>query len=286
MRTFLSWSSACHQIKKWLSTKSVNTASFTFFGGLIELGVHRQAARRRTVINLARRLGQDETTVNAALESAWSLSAAIYVSKGLDWEPPVRVVFDRWIRLLNGDAQSNQEIADLAEVLVEDEIEFLATHAKVNETLIAAIASVNRNVTHTMIIDDTSFSARDLRSLSQKAGVPDLIETWVTSADQGLRKHTGRLFGALERKPALHIGTDVVSDGMRPAEFGIRPWVIYDWNSQYSRHKMGIDKIWWPLESAGFEPSAKSTTSAMIRTLHRHPHAEVLKSKLKSLAGK
>lgn len=286
MRTFLSWKSAGPQLEKWLSRKDVETASFSFFGGLIDLDVHRQAARRQTMINLAQRLGQDETLVSAALESAWNLASAVYVSKGLDWEPPVRVVFDRWIRLLNGHAQTDQEIADLTEALVENEIEFLAAHATANAALIQVIANVNRDFTHTMIVEDTSFSAHDLRKLSQKAGITDFIDTWVTSADKGLRKHTGRLFKTLERKPDLHVGTDPVSDGVRAAEFRIEPWVVYDWKSQYARHRSGIDKIWWPLESAGFEPTGRSSKSALMRTIHKHPYSEFLKMKLRTLVGK
>jgi len=85
-----------------------------------------------------------------------------------------------------------------------------------------------------LIVSDIYLPAKHLKRLVQHAGFLDVVEDVVSSADTFLAKASGLGFPLLENKYSLdkkswlHVGDNPISDGVRPAEFGIKAIVLQD----------------------------------------------------------
>lgn len=84
------------------------------------------------------------------------------------------------------------------------------------------------------ILSDMYLPATHLRQLVAHAGMLDLVEEVISSADRFAAKASGEGYRQLAERydldPArwLHIGDNVFSDGLRAKEFGITPLIICD----------------------------------------------------------
>lgn len=84
------------------------------------------------------------------------------------------------------------------------------------------------------IISDMYFPATHLKELVAHAGLLDLVEDVISSADSFLAKASGKGYGlvaekyGLDYKDWLHIGDNGFSDGLRAVEAGIEALIIND----------------------------------------------------------
>jgi len=84
------------------------------------------------------------------------------------------------------------------------------------------------------IISDMYLPASHLRILVEHAGLIELVEDVISSADTFLAKASGKAYGFVQEKYLLvkekwlHIGDNPFSDGMRADEFGIDALIIHD----------------------------------------------------------
>ncbi|WP_163339174.1 HAD family hydrolase [Desulfopila sp. IMCC35008] len=95
------------------------------------------------------------------------------------------------------------------------------------------------------IVSDIYLPSDHLRILVENAGFLDYVEDVISSADTFLAKASGRAFPLLMEKYSLfkskwlHIGDNPISDGLRPAEFGIDALVLSD---PSEKRRKGITK--------------------------------------------
>lgn len=86
------------------------------------------------------------------------------------------------------------------------------------------------------VISDMYLPASHLRKLVEHAGLLDLIEEVVSSADSFAAKASGVGYRQLAERHGLdpaqwmHVGDNAFSDGLRAKEFGITPLIIHDPN--------------------------------------------------------
>jgi len=84
------------------------------------------------------------------------------------------------------------------------------------------------------IMSDIYLPAAHLERLAERAGLMQYTEAVASSADTFLAKASGKAFPLLQEKYGLdkgawlHVGDNPISDGLRPAEFGIQALVLHD----------------------------------------------------------
>ncbi|HBT96813.1 MAG TPA: hypothetical protein DEB25_03815 [Desulfobulbaceae bacterium] len=98
------------------------------------------------------------------------------------------------------------------------------------------------------VISDVYLPASHLEKLVAHAGFADSVEAVISSADTFLAKASGAAWPMLAKKFGLvpgswlHVGDNPVSDGLRPAEFGIEALVIQDWREKFRK---GMARRYW-----------------------------------------
>jgi FMN phosphatase YigB (HAD superfamily) len=85
-----------------------------------------------------------------------------------------------------------------------------------------------------LIVSDIYLPAAHLEQLVERGGFADCVDAVVSSADTFLAKASGKGFPLLQKRfdlnpdQWLHVGDNPISDGLRPAEFGIRALILRD----------------------------------------------------------
>ena len=98
------------------------------------------------------------------------------------------------------------------------------------------------------IISDVYLPVDHLEKLIAHAGFASRVEAVISSADTCLAKASGAAWPMLaekfDLKPSrwLHIGDNPISDGLRPAAFGIESLVIQDWREKFRK---GMVRRYW-----------------------------------------
>jgi len=91
------------------------------------------------------------------------------------------------------------------------------------------------------IATDIYLPARHIRVLCDHAGLLELVEDVVSSADSFLAKASGKAFPLMKQRydldPSawLHVGDNPISDGLRPAQFGIQALVLRDGTEKFRK---------------------------------------------------
>lgn len=91
------------------------------------------------------------------------------------------------------------------------------------------------------IVSDIYLPASHLERLAADAGLMEYAEAVVSSADTFLAKASGRGFAlmqdtyGLDTASWLHVGDNPISDGLRPAGFGIRALVLHDGSEKWRK---------------------------------------------------
>jgi len=103
------------------------------------------------------------------------------------------------------------------------------------------LEELHRQNKRLFIISDIYLPAEHLRLLVQRAGLLHLVEDVVSSADSFMAKASGNAFPlvqerfGIDKKSWLHIGDNPISDGLRPAEFGIPSLLIKDAEEKFRK---------------------------------------------------
>ncbi len=85
-----------------------------------------------------------------------------------------------------------------------------------------------------LIVSDIYLPSVLLKRIAEHAGLLEHVTDVISSADSFLAKASGKAFPliqekfSLEKKGWLHIGDNPISDGLRPAEFGLQALVLLD----------------------------------------------------------
>jgi FMN phosphatase YigB (HAD superfamily) len=101
-------------------------------------------------------------------------------------------------------------------------------------TLVAYLKQMARQGKKIIVVSDMYLPAEHLRRIVDHAGFLDDVTEVVSSADSFLAKASGKAFPLLQKqfkldpRRWLHIGDNPISDGLRPAEFGIHALVLKD----------------------------------------------------------
>ncbi|MHB8788717.1 MAG: HAD family hydrolase [Desulfobulbaceae bacterium] len=91
------------------------------------------------------------------------------------------------------------------------------------------------------IMSDIYLPAAHLERLAKFAGLMEYAEAVISSADTFLAKASGKAFPLLQEKYRLdkgswlHVGDNPISDGLRPAEFGIQALVLHDGTEKWRK---------------------------------------------------
>ncbi len=91
------------------------------------------------------------------------------------------------------------------------------------------------------IVSDIYLPAKHLRELCAHAGLLHLVEDVISSADSFLAKASGKAYPlirerfGLDTSTWLHVGDNPISDGLRPAEFGIKALVLRDGSEKFRK---------------------------------------------------
>lgn len=140
-----------------------------------------------------------------------------------------------------GDAALLPEITDY-ELFLENQM--LVPRA----TLVDWIKELAGQGKRIFVISDVYLPASHLEKLVAHAGFLGSVEAVISSADTCLAKASGAAWPMLAEKfqlaPGswLHVGDNPISDGLRPAEFGIEALVIQDWREKFRK---GIVRRYW-----------------------------------------
>jgi FMN phosphatase YigB (HAD superfamily) len=131
--------------------------------------------------------------------------------------------------------------ASLLERVTHYELEMESSMLVPRKLLVDWLIELKSQNKRLLIISDVYLPAEHLRILVKRAGLLDLVEDVVSSADTFLAKASGQAFPLVEkrfnlsRSSWLHIGDNPISDGLRPAEFGLQALVLKDGNEKFRK---------------------------------------------------
>ena len=92
-----------------------------------------------------------------------------------------------------------------------------------------------------LIISDIYLPSGHLKTLVDRTGLSRYVTDVISSADTFYAKASGKAFPLIQKKYNLnvqrwmHIGDNPISDGVRPAEYGIRSFVLKDSSEKYRK---------------------------------------------------
>lgn len=180
--------------------------------------VHQAVAR-----HLAEALGHDdaESVLKARYEEERKLREEA-ATAGLDFECHYDEILQRWIGCLAGDPDP-----ELAARIRELELE-LEGHALVAKPgAVEVLEWLRGEGKQTIAVSDMYLGEGNVTELLRGAGLLELLDRVVVSADSRLCKYSGRLFDRvleehdLEPRQLIHVGDNRVSDYQAPRRRGI-----------------------------------------------------------------
>lgn len=104
----------------------------------------------------------------------------------------------------------------------------------VRQEFIDWLEELNSQGKRIFFISDIYLPATHLERLVENLGLKKYVEAVISSADTFLAKASGKAYPLIQEKYTLdtsswlHVGDNPISDGVRPAEFGIQSLIIHD----------------------------------------------------------
>ena len=136
-----------------------------------------------------------------------------------------------------GGCYEDHLLSEVTKYELEMESRLLVPRARFTELL----EELHQQEKRVIIISDIYLPSDHLKVLVERAGILPLVEDVVSSADTFLAKASGKAFPFVQKKfqldsaSWLHIGDNPISDGMRPAEFGISSLVLKDSDEKFRK---------------------------------------------------
>jgi FMN phosphatase YigB (HAD superfamily) len=129
-----------------------------------------------------------------------------------------------------GEAERDQLLAKVTEFELSVESSMLVPR----QLLIDWLRNLHGQGKKILVASDIYLPAAHLEQLVERGGFADCVDGVVSSADTFLAKASGKGFSLLQERFALecrhwlHVGDNPISDGLRPAEFGLRALILRD----------------------------------------------------------
>ncbi|BDD87443.1 HAD family hydrolase [Desulfofustis limnaeus] len=136
--------------------------------------------------------------------------------------------------------QEHYEEAVLAEV-TGYEMAMESSHLVPRKPLYDWLVELHGQGKRLFIVSDIYLPAEHLRVLCRNTGLLELAEDVISSADSFLAKASGKAYPLirerydLDPQSWLHIGDNPVSDGLRPAEYGLQALVLRDGSEKFRK---------------------------------------------------
>ena len=154
-----------------------------------------------------------------------------------DHEARYPVFMEKTLREIFGSHYDEHLLAEVTRYELEMEGRVLVPRQLLVEWL-EQLRAQNKRL---LIISDIYLPAEHLKVLVEGAGLLHLVEDVVSSADTFLAKASGKAFPLVQEKynidttTWLHVGDNPISDGLRPAEFGIDALVLKDSDEKFRK---------------------------------------------------
>ncbi|MBE0583992.1 MAG: HAD hydrolase-like protein [Desulfofustis sp.] len=136
-----------------------------------------------------------------------------------------------------GEAYSDSLLAEVTSYELTMESSMLVPRQEV----VAWLKELHDQGKRLFIVTDIYLPAQHIRVLCDNAGILDLVEDVVSSADSFLAKASGKAFPLMKQRydldPSswLHVGDNPISDGLRPAQFGLQALVLRDGTEKFRK---------------------------------------------------
>jgi len=147
-----------------------------------------------------------------------------------DHEACYPVYMGQMLSKIFGNKGKDQLLAEVTEFELSVESSMLVPR----QLLVDWLKELHEQGKTTLILSDIYLPAQHLEQLVKNGGFADSVDHVISSADTFLAKASGKGFPLvqerfdLEKSKWLHIGDNPVSDGLRPAEFGLRALILRD----------------------------------------------------------
>ncbi len=244
-----SWKSAQQTIEGIVKSKQIDVLSCDVFDTLLIRKTTPLLVEESTCKFVANETGIDLKVVKEARARTWEVVSAFSVTQGFDAEARIKGHFVAWIIMLVAGSETfpEQNIEKLIEDTLEHELKAESVSLKPNIFMMDALKMAKANGIKTIAVSDMYLTSAEITRLLQEHGFEGLLDQVVSSADYGLQKKTGRLFGALLNenmlpaktpKRILHVGDDTKADGIMAEKHGLRSLVVYDTKEMISQNKI------------------------------------------------
>lgn len=247
MKTFYSWARAVEAAIRSMDRGEVGLLSLDVFDTLLLRTTDPELVIDATSNWLAQTLGLSASEVRDTRLRAWSLQSATAVSKGLDPETPAEAYFATWLRMLVGHRIDEDDVAEATKDILAFEVALEKGCLTVNPAIVLLLKAAKQCAIPVIGVSDMYLESARIAQLLDYHGLLEYLTQVVSSADFGLQKRTGKIFGiglgenGFYRHTApskvLHLGDDFTADGVMPVRSGIRSMHVYDAKAMTSRNK-------------------------------------------------
>lgn len=277
-----SWAATVRRVQSEIARGQIRVLTVDVFDTLLLRRTNPNFVLKATARFVARDLALDLNFVERCRNRSWQIEIAQAVSRGFDPDARVASHFESWVRLMVGDARSEEQVSELARRYLAVELEFEAECLGANAAMKGLLTSAKAAGVRVVAISDMYLSAADLRWLLASLGFEGLVDEVVTSGDTLLQKRTGRLFEHCLRAGGeifpdeadrdmsrlLHLGDDALADGRMAEKKGVRSIVTYDLDLMRHRHLQHYAHYFPPAYAAAEAAHHALANETRTRPLH------------------
>ncbi len=227
--------------ERW--AESCRTVSFDLFDTLLIRRIHNpdllKPAVARYIAALAREAGLDWTwpQVQSLRDRIEQEHRRATSREFEDHEACYPLFMGETLETIFGDQYTEQLLDRVTDYEIAVENSMLLPRT----VLVDWLKSLRAQGKQILVVSDVYMPADFLERLIAHAGFLDHVDAVVSSADSYLAKASGKAFPLLRERYGLdyaswlHIGDNPISDGLRPAERGIRALVIRDSDEKWRK---------------------------------------------------
>lgn len=235
-RLFKSFSSLAREITRTTQARKDIFLSFDVFDTL----VHRRIAPDAIIDAVGREIAEhlqanDITPVCAWLDArdqAYAQAGRTFVERGLDMDAHLDDIVLPWVRCMAGGAFAGD--AAMAQHFIEREIMFEKWAVYPNEIMLRLLRALRADGVRVVLTSDMYLGRKYVARLLEHCGYAGMFDDLLVSCDSGTLKRTGQMFAHLARTlnvapdMILHVGDNLLGDGVMAARAGLRSFVIRD----------------------------------------------------------
>ena len=238
---------------------SVDAVSFDLFDTLLIRRIHDPDLVKlpvaRFIASLAREAGHNWSwpRVQKLRDQVEKQHRATTGEQFVDQEACYPRFMRETLGIIFGEAQADSLLARVTDYELAMELTMLVPRAPFVEWLRELKAQGKR----IFIVSDIYLPAAHLERLAEGTGLLPYAEAVISSADTFLAKASGKGYHllqeryGLDRTRWLHVGDNPISDGLRPAEFGLQALVLHDGREKWRKaivkrlYNYGLGRPFW-----------------------------------------